>query len=72
MRILGKSAAARIERLLKRFSDPALPELYNLVSGVNDADDVGRIDDGARYSVDTRSKPDFVAKDDNGWLSLDS
>lgn len=63
------SAKARIERVLKRFTDPTTPELLNFVSGVNDAGALGTIDDGI-HDTQQPGTPDVAIKDRHGWNSL--
>lgn len=58
-----------IDRILARFTDPKLPELMHYVSGVAEMRD-GAIDDEAQYANAERQTPDFVAKDNAGWHSL--
>lgn len=64
------SVKAIIDRILKRFSDPATPDLAQFVSGVNEAGEQGAIDDG-RYGDPSRDeRPDFIQKDNTGWQDL--
>lgn len=59
-------AQARIDRLLKPFMRDDTPDLFQYVSGVNEAP-TPTIDDGARYEIAERQTPDFVKKDLHGW-----
>lgn len=61
---------ARIDRILKRFTDPTNPDLLNFVSGVNDAGGMGTIDDGSYGDPMRDMTPDFVRRDNDGWVKL--
>ena len=62
------SLKARIEQALrKRFNDPAMPELAQFVSGVNDAGGQGGIDDGTYGDPSQDTRPDFITKDNENW-----
>jgi hypothetical protein len=61
---------ARISAILKRFTDPTNPDLLNFVSGVNDAGDVGAIDDGTYGDPLRDTRPDFVKRDEDGWEKI--
>jgi hypothetical protein len=60
-------AAARIERILKRFARPDTPELAHFVSGVNEPP-TALVDDGAHYDPQERTTPAWVQKDLTGWI----
>lgn len=57
---------ARIDRLLRRFTDPAQPKLIELISDVVE-DTHGRIDDGDYGDPLRDTRPEFVKKDNEGW-----
>ncbi len=66
----AQSLKAFTDRILKRFTDPTNPDLLNFVSGVNDAGDVGAIDDGTYGDPLRDTRPDFVIADEKGWVKL--
>lgn len=55
---------ARIDRILKQF---AADEIKPFISGINNADDLGAIDDGAYGDPTQSTLPDFVQKELAGW-----
>lgn len=60
-----RSLQATIKRILKPFQSDLLKEF---VSGMNDTSAIGAIDDGEYGDPTKSSKPDFVQKDDIGWV----
>lgn len=60
------SLQQRIERILKPFRREDVPDLFQMVSGVNEPPSDG-IDDGVRYDPQQRETPDWIAKDLIGW-----
>jgi hypothetical protein len=60
----GTRLRARIERILKQF---ASDDIKPFVSGINNADDLGAIEDGQYGDPTQSSKPDFVQKELSGW-----
>jgi hypothetical protein len=61
------SLQASIKRILKAFAKADTPDLAQFVSGVN-APTQGSIDDGDYGDPFKSSKPDFVQKDNAGWV----
>lgn len=67
MATMADSVKARIERMLKaRFSG----ELEPFASHVISAGHIGAIDDGDYGDPMQDTTPDFVRKDNQGWVSL--
>lgn len=58
---------AIIKRILDSFTRKDAPDLLQFVSGVNDASYPG-IDDGSYGDPSKSTKPEFVQKDDAGWV----
>jgi hypothetical protein len=63
-----RSLKATFDRILKPFRRDDNPDLISFVSGVNDVAAIGAIDDGEYGDPTKSSKPDFVQKDDIGWV----
>lgn len=60
---------ARIERIVKAFTQDDAPELREFISGLQPAEG-GAIDDGAYGDPLRDPRPDFIKEEEQGWDSL--